>query len=77
MGLGIPAPALSLILDIDANPTIAYQDFNAAHKALKIARAPGTVGLLDGNCGPVIGVLHTFRCDVLDPGGTWGHRKFG
>jgi hypothetical protein len=69
MGVGIPATALSLNLDIDANPTIAYQDFSATHKALKIARAPGTVGLLDGNCGPTVPVLHTFRCDVLDPGG--------
>jgi hypothetical protein len=72
MGVGIPETALSLILDINASPTIAYQDFSGTHKALKIARAPGTVGLLDGNCGPVVGVLHTFRCDVLDPGGNGG-----
>lgn len=72
MGLGIPAPALSLILDTSANPTIAYQDFGATHKALKVARVPGSVGLLNGNCGPVAGVLRTFRCDVLDPGGHGG-----
>ena len=72
MGVGIPATPLSLILDINANPTIAYQDFGATYKALKIARIPGTVGLIDGNCGPVVGVLHTFQCDVLDPGGHGG-----
>jgi hypothetical protein len=69
MGLGIPAPALSLALDNNNNATIAYQDFTALHTTLKIARVPGTVGLLDGNCGPVVGILHSFRCDVLDPGG--------
>jgi hypothetical protein len=68
MGFGIPGPALSLTLDDNNNATIAYQDIGAPHAALNIARVPGTVGLLDGNCGPVVGVLHTFRCDVLDPG---------
>jgi hypothetical protein len=68
MGLGVSQPSVSLVMDNQAFPYIAYQDFGAVHKALKIARLPGTVGLLDGNCGPVVGVLHSFRCDVLDPG---------
>jgi hypothetical protein len=72
MGLGVPQPSVSLVMDDQASPYIAYQDFGAVHMALKIARLPGTVGLLDGNCGPVIGVLHTYQCDVIDPGGHGG-----
>ena len=72
MGTGITLPSISLILDPQANPIIAYQDFGAATTDLKIARIPGTLGLLDGNCGPVTGVLHPYRCDVVDPGGHGG-----
>jgi hypothetical protein len=70
IGTGIPGSPLSLVLDKDANPYIAYQDFSGVRKTLKIARVAGTVGLMEGNCGPVTPILHLYRCDTLDPGGT-------
>ena len=72
MGVGITQPSISLVLDPQANPIIAYQDFSAPTKDLKLVRIPGTLGLVDGNCGPVSGVLHPYQCDVIDPGGHGG-----
>jgi hypothetical protein len=72
IGMGVTTNPLSLIMDHHADPYIAYQDFGAAHKALKIARVPGAVGKMDGNCGTVVSILHPYQCDVIDPGGHGG-----
>jgi hypothetical protein len=72
MGVGITWPAISLTLDNKANPYIAYQDYSADTNDLKIARYPGTLGLVVGNCGTVPGLIGPYQCDVLDTGGHGG-----
>ena len=72
MGVGINWPAISLTLDENANPYIAYQDYNDETNDLKLARRPGTLGLLIGNCGEVPGLIGPYQCDEIDPGGHGG-----
>jgi hypothetical protein len=75
MGLNVLQPAISLNLGRGTEPYIAYQDNSAVIKTLKIARWPGTVGLVDGNCG-TSGLLHPYQCDVVDPGAGGQYVRF-
>ncbi len=58
--------SLSLAFDASDQPWIAYRGSSGAGVGLKIAHYKD--GFL-GNCGPLIGVVHTWDCDTLDEGG--------
>jgi hypothetical protein len=63
---------VSLALDGNGQPVIAFQGVSGstASGGLQVARPVTTLGLSQGNCGPVDDTTSTWRCEVVDPGGT-------
>ena len=62
---------ISMALDPDGNPVIAYQETSDVGPAvLKVARPVAHLGGI-GNCGPIAYHFHTWQCDTIDPGGTY------
>jgi hypothetical protein len=65
---------LSMTLDAEGEPIIAYQDFSEQQSpaALKIARPYYVYGKPVGNCGDaLIGIITFWQCDYLDGGGSY------
>ena len=74
MGSSLTAMGLSLALDMNGYPVIAYQDtsVNLAPAALKIAFPGARLGLVPGetNCGPET-PFSTWYCRIIDGGGSY------
>jgi hypothetical protein len=74
MGSSLTAMGLSLALDKNSYPMIAYQDtsVNLASAALKIAFPGAALGLVPGetNCGPE-NPFSTWYCGIIDGGGSY------
>jgi hypothetical protein len=74
MGTSLTPMGISLALDKNNYPMIAYQDTSEdlAPAALKIAFPGAAYGLLPGetNCGPE-DLLYTWYCGLVDGGGSW------
>jgi hypothetical protein len=61
---------ISMELDPDGYPVIAYQKTsNVGPAVLNVARPVAHLGLV-GNCGPE-DPFSTWQCDTMDPGGTY------
>jgi len=70
MGAGIPRAGISMALDKNGNPIIAYMEASQdqAPSTLKIARPVDAVGLFTGNCGDVPPgyLFEVWQCYTVD-----------
>jgi hypothetical protein len=69
---------LSIALDLDNYPLIAYKDDSdpLGYPALNVARPALAHGMTAGNCGPIVALVHQWQCDTIDDasqGGGFGY----
>jgi len=66
---GDTSVGISLTLDTQGEPVIAYQDFSANPAVLKLARPASVYGNQVGNCGDNWPSTQYWHCSLLDDGG--------
>ncbi len=73
MGAGLTYADVSLTLDGDNNPLIAYTNAtdDQGPATIDIARPNSAIGLLVGNCGPSGGLFDTWTCESIGFGGAY------
>lgn len=65
---------ISIAMDNGDQPVIAYRSDAdpQGYPLLKVARPARSLGLIQGNCGPLGGFLSLWQCDTIDDGGLGG-----
>jgi hypothetical protein len=68
IGDGLSQVGLSLAVDPDGYPVIAYQDASdpLGFPVLNIARPAFAHGTAVGNCGPIVNLFHRWQCTTID-----------
>jgi hypothetical protein len=71
MGTALSQAGLSLVVDSENLPIIAYMHDQGTWTNLKVAQQNASLGVLVGNCGPQPSLFYTWTCTEVDVGFSW------